>query len=377
LANEFFQYATLTLFKREDDNRTHISENLLFLVDKFYKYSDSISKDIISSLVSSLESGFPIPSLCISNEELKERATSVQEIMLAASITKSAILQKTVLKIFHDIIQDESSLLKRIDALIKKIDPIFYEFDLCILRSLQISEYVEFLSPPESLEKHTYIKNVSDQVQCGLYPILADEQIVSFLRNGELRIIPLIDIGQIGSTSLDIRLGTSFQVYHPNRSGVIDFTDAETVEEAEHNSFLIDLDLLGYFVLAPGQFILGHTMEYLRMPDNIAAEIEGRSSYARLGIEIHMTAGFVDPGFHGVLTLEIFNAGPNPIKLFPGLRVGQLRFFQCPVPNRPYGRNPHAKYKGMLAHRSSLHSGDYEISVYRDHLSATSNTESK
>ena len=314
--------------------------------------------------------GSPIPSVSKGHDDIYERATSVQEILLAAALSKGIYAKKATLKEFLAI-SNLGSLDQKIEHFVKKIDPIFDEFDLCVLKSLQVSEYVDLLS-----------KSQEDQCLTFQHPpkakrlrkgILVDNEIYNILKKKELRVIPLIDLNQIGSTSLDVRLGTSFQVYYPNRSGVIDFTSKNSLQAAENNSFLIDLDLLDHFVLAPGNFILGHTMEYLSLPPCIAAEIEGRSSYARLGIEIHMTASFVDPGFHGVLTLEIFNAGPNPIKLFPGLRIGQLRFFECSMPSKHYGANPHAKYKGLLSHRGSLHSSDPEVAVYSDYLSKAKN----
>jgi dCTP deaminase len=102
-------------------------------------------------------------------------------------------------------------------------------------------------------------------------------------------------------------------------------------------------------------------MEYIKLPGNIAAEIEGRSSFARLGLETHMTAGFVDPGFEGVLTFEIFNAGPNPIKLYPGLRIAQIRFSYINEPVKAYNKKINAKYRGLLAHHYSLQFKDSEV----------------
>ncbi len=109
--------------------------------------------------------------------------------------------------------------------------------------------------------------------------------------------------------------------------------------------------------------MLAHSMEYICLPDSVAAQVEGRSSFARLGIAVHMTAGFVDPGFQGVLTFEIFNAGPNPVRLYPGIRIGQLRFFRGSPPGKPYNRNPSAKYRGLLQHRNSLQFQDYEVKL--------------
>ena len=192
--------------------------------------------------------------------------------------------------------------------------------------------------------------------------ILADSQIRELLKLDELKILPLINIdAQLGSTSLDVRLGTTFQIYQPNQSGVIDFRLEESVQGAQINSIVQDLDYKEGLVLAPGQFVLAHTLEYIGLPESVGAQLEGRSSFARLGIQIHMTASFIDPGFHGSITFEIYNAGPNPIRLFPGYRIGQLRFFPCAKPAKPYNKKKHAKYKGLLGHSSSLLRNDYEI----------------
>jgi dCTP deaminase len=102
-------------------------------------------------------------------------------------------------------------------------------------------------------------------------------------------------------------------------------------------------------------------MEYIKLPPYICANLEGRSSFARLGIEIHMTAGFIDPGFEGVLTLEIYNAGPSTVKLYPGMRIGQLRFEKTEIPEKTYDKKNDVKYKGFLEHNMSRQNFDYEV----------------
>jgi len=140
------------------------------------------------------------------------------------------------------------------------------------------------------------------------------------------------------------------------------------MDDKIHNSKMIDLDFLESITISPGQFILGHSMEYLKLPPKIAGQVEGRSSFARLGLQIHMTASFIDPGFEGVLTFEIYNAGPNPIKLYPGLRIAQLRFFNGNSPVIPYNRNLDAKYSGLLTHNDSKQFNDYEMIKIRNEL---------
>lgn len=138
------------------------------------------------------------------------------------------------------------------------------------------------------------------------------------------------------------------------------FIDKESIENYNHSSKLYDLDFRESITIAPQQFMLGHSMEFLELPDILSAEVEGRSSFARLGLEVHVTAGFIDPGFKGMLTFELFNSGPNPIKLYPGLRIAQLRFYKVDEPTIPYNAKETTKYKGLLAH-TSLQFKDMEM----------------
>jgi dCTP deaminase len=287
------------------------------------------------------------------------------------------MLKNKIVHIFKEIANENGDIDKIKERFQSEISTVLGGFDYCLLRSIQVSEYVYLLKKDTEFE-HTIRplrrlrRRISQRKSCfdskvyNVGKILNDIEMKSKMLTREINVIPLIDEGQIGSTSLDVRLGTSFQIYQSNHSGIIDLIFTKSLEEAERNSAMIDLDFLEGIVLAPGQFVLGHTLEYFLLPANIAAELEGRSSYARLGLEIHMTAGFVDPGFNGVLTLELFNAGPNPIKIYPGLRVGQLRFYECNISSKPYDRNIYAKYKGLLSHSGSLFVKDYEIKCYEN-----------
>jgi dCTP deaminase len=299
--------------------------------------------------------------------------TSIQDILFAGALYKVTTLKNKIVPIFKDIAKRGGNIDKIRQRFQSEISTVMGGLDYCLLRSIQVSEYVNLLNKNEGLEpsngsqrKISQRKSRRDSVIYNVGKILNDIEIRSKMLTRKINVIPLIDEGQIGSTSLDIRLGTSFQIYQSNHSGIIDLICTKSLEEAERNSSMVDLDFLEGIVLAPGQFALGHTLEYLLLPADIAAELEGRSSYARLGLEIHMTAGFVDPGFNGVLTLELFNAGPNPIKIYPGLRVGQLRFYECNVSSKPYNRNIYAKYKGLLSHSGSLFVKDYEIKCYEN-----------
>lgn len=328
------------------------------------KYTESINADVIFKMVSFLEKGYPIPSVKETIlDKTEERPTLVQEILLAAWIYRNNNFKQKITdfyKIFSPLASSGDQLWEAFGSTaIKSLD----EFNFSVLRSIQVSEWFDSLQGNDEIISFENSDDVQKRENI-FGGVLADFQILELLNNEEIMVIPVMNLSkQLGSTSLDIRLGTSFQVYYPNQVGIIDFTENSSVNNANKNSTLVDLDFVQAITIAPGQFILGHSMEYLKLPQNIAAEVEGRSSFARLGIEIHMTAGFIDPGFQGVLTFEIYNAGPNPVRLFPGYRIGQLRFFHGSPPRKPYDKNPSAKYRGLLSHHNSLQFRDYEINL--------------
>jgi dCTP deaminase len=369
LSMQFFRYITKEFIFRDDNIKPKFALVLEKLLENFFDNTrKDDNTDTISELIKALEYDFPIPSIRIKEDQLKETPTSIQAILFAGSLYKTTMLENKIVSVFKDIANENLDSNKTMQKFKSEISAVLGGLDSCLLRSIQLSEYVNLLKKDEELG---YGNQLLNEKNCNFTvynvgKILNDIEIKSKMLAREINVIPLIDEGQIGSTSLDVRLGTSFQIYQSNHSGIIDLTSITSLEEAERNSSMIDLDFLEGIVVAPGQFVLGHTLEYLVLPDDIAAELEGRSSYARLGLEIHMTAGFVDPGFNGVLTLELFNAGPNPIKIYPGLRIGQLRFFKCDPPSKPYNRNIYAKYKGLLSHSGSLFVKDYEIKCYEN-----------
>src|SRR5579862_3281874 len=126
---------------------------------------------------------------------------------------------------------------------------------------------------------------------------------------------------QIGPASVDVRLGGSFRIPATSHLGAI---DPEQKDDVATYTTPVDIGPNEQLYLHPGEFVLAATLEYVRIPRDLACRIEGRSSWGRLGILVHATAGFVDPGFSGNLTFELFNAGRLPVKLKPGLRMAQL-----------------------------------------------------
>ena len=147
---------------------------------------------------------------------------------------------------------------------------------------------------------------------------------------------------QIGPASIDFRLGHHFKVYKRNKIATIDPQDTTTLEGMTE---LFHIPTGDFFMLHPGQFVLGVTMETIRVPYDLVARCEGRSSLGRLGIVIHSTAGFIDPWFEGTITLEITNVNEVPIKLYPGMRFGQFAFQTIEgIVEQPYDKRKSSKY---------------------------------
>jgi dCTP deaminase len=162
--------------------------------------------------------------------------------------------------------------------------------------------------------------------------VLSDATIRELIDSGRIRIDPW-DPSMVQPASVDVRLGNSFRVFHNHRIQSIDLADPPR-DLTEH----VEIDESGQFVIHPGEFVLGRTEELVEIPDDIVCRIEGKSSVGRMGLVVHATAGFVDPGFRGTLTLEITNFNSVPIVLRPGLPIAQLSFMALDRPaERPYG----------------------------------------
>jgi dCTP deaminase len=179
--------------------------------------------------------------------------------------------------------------------------------------------------------------------------VLSDGTIARLVEEGRIRIDPW-DPGLVQPASVDLRLGDSFRVFHNHRASAIDLrsppdnlTEEVVVPDGES------------FVIHPGEFCLGRTLEWVELPDDIVARIEGKSSLGRLGLIVHATAGFCDPGWKGTLTLELNNLTRIPIKLYPGLEIAQLSFMMLDRPAlRPYGSaDLGSHYQGQRAATAS------------------------
>jgi dCTP deaminase len=173
--------------------------------------------------------------------------------------------------------------------------------------------------------------------------VLSDRDIRAALESTAIRIDPY-DPHDLQPSSVDLHLDRSFRVFRNNRYPFIDVR-APQPDLTELLSVTDD----DPFILHPGEFVLGSTYETVTLPDDIAARVEGKSSLGRLGLLTHATAGFVDPGFSGHVTLELANVATLPIKLYPGMKIGQFCFLRLSSPSEhPYGSSKYgSRYQGQ------------------------------
>ena len=173
--------------------------------------------------------------------------------------------------------------------------------------------------------------------------ILSDRTIREQLQAGRIVIDPL-DADNIQPSSVDLRLDRYFRVFRNHTMRVIDVK-----EDQEELTELVEISDEDGFILHPGEFVLGSTAERVALPDDLVARLEGKSSLGRLGLLIHSTAGFVDAGWDGYLTLELSNVANLPITLYPGMKIGQISFLQMTTAaDIPYGSSQvGSKYQGQ------------------------------
>jgi dCTP deaminase len=185
--------------------------------------------------------------------------------------------------------------------------------------------------------------------------VLADREIRAAIEAGRVIIRPY-DPADLQPSSVDLHLDRSFRVFRNNRYPFIDvrqpqpdLTEMLRIENDEP------------FILHPGEFVLGQTLEWVELPDDLVSRLEGKSSLGRLGLLIHSTAGYVDPGWKGTLTLELSNVANLPIALYFGMKIGQISFFELTsAVERPYG-SPElgSKYQGQSEPTASAFHRDF------------------
>lgn len=173
---------------------------------------------------------------------------------------------------------------------------------------------------------------------------------------------------QFGPTSVDLRLGTDFQVMHRTNLTHMDLMKdpEELSRDIQRHMQHVKVKPTEPFILHPGEFALASTLEYVKVPLDLAARLEGRSTWGRLGLQIHATAGFVDPGFRGALTFELSNVSNIPLPLYPGVRISQICFFLSTTTHLPYGKKRYTKYSGKTTTASSAFFKDPEYSRIRE-----------
>lgn len=173
--------------------------------------------------------------------------------------------------------------------------------------------------------------------------VLSDRTIKEEIEAGRIRFDPY-DESLVQPSSVDVRVDRKFRVFHNARHPFIDVR-----QPMEDLTELVQIEGDDPFILHPGEFVLGQTLERVSVPDDLVARLEGKSSLGRLGLLIHSTAGFVDSGFEGNLTLELSNVANLPITIYHGMLIGQISFMRMDRPvERPYGSAENtSKYQGQ------------------------------
>ena len=178
--------------------------------------------------------------------------------------------------------------------------------------------------------------------------ILSDRDIKKALTSGRIHISPKPDLKtQLGSCSVDLRLGKQFRVFNHSKFAYIDPNNPKLATDMMKE---VDLKDGEPFILQPGDFVLATTIETIKLPDDLVGRLEGRSSLGRLGIVVHSTASIFDPGWQGVVVMELGNLGRMPVALYPGMRICSMTFEELTSAAQvPYTKKKAAKYVGQKA----------------------------
>ena len=189
---------------------------------------------------------------------------------------------------------------------------------------------------------------------------MSDRDIRASIEAGQIGLEPL-EMNLFQPSSFDVRLDRFFRLFDNHKYPYIDPS-----EQQDDLTRLIEVAPYEAFILHPGEFVLGSTFEFVTLPNDIAARLEGKSSLGRLGLLTHSTAGFVDPGFKGHVTLELSNTATLPIKLWPGMKIGQLCFFKLSSESEfPYCSDKYSsRYQGQRGPTASRsHKNFYKTDV--------------
>jgi dCTP deaminase len=173
--------------------------------------------------------------------------------------------------------------------------------------------------------------------------LLSDHDLIAEIKAGRLAVEPF-EPTLVQPSSIDVRLDRWFRVFNNTK-----YTHIDPSQQQDDLTSLVEAQDGEPFVLHPGEFVLGSTLEVVSLPDDLAGRLEGKSSLGRLGLLTHSTAGFIDPGFSGHVTLELSNVANLPITLWPGMKIGQLCLFRLSSPaSHPYGSSVYgSRYQGQ------------------------------
>jgi dCTP deaminase len=187
--------------------------------------------------------------------------------------------------------------------------------------------------------------------------VLSDRTIARLIGEGRIVIDPYDD-ALLQPSSVDVRVDRFFRVFHNARYPYIDVKEPQ-----EELTELVEIAGDQAFILHPGEFVLGSTLERIVLPDDLVARLEGKSSLGRLGLLIHSTAGFIDPGFDGHVTLELSNVANLPITIYHGMKIGQISFVQLSEPaEKPYGSGElGSKYQGQTGPTPSRYWQNFDV----------------
>jgi len=176
--------------------------------------------------------------------------------------------------------------------------------------------------------------------------VLSDRDIRKYIKDKKIIIKPAPDFAvQLGSNSLDLRLGNAFRIFDHSKYPYIDPFQKNIGEEITRE---VKKKKTEPFIIQPGEFVLGTTIEYVELPDNLVGSLEGRSSIGRLGIMVHSTAASIECGFRGNITLELSNMGKMAVALYPGMRICSVAFMEMTSSAKvPYYKKKNAKYSGQ------------------------------
>lgn len=190
--------------------------------------------------------------------------------------------------------------------------------------------------------------------------LLSDRDLRAEIESGRVVLDPY-EPDMIQPSSIDVRIDRYFRLFDNHKYAVID-----PAADQPDLTRLVEVEPGEAFVLHPGEFVLGSTYESVVLPDDVAARLEGKSSLGRLGLLTHSTAGFIDPGFAGHVTLELSNVATLPILLWPGMKIGQMCFFRLSSPSeRPYGSGAAgSRYQGQRGPTASRsHQNFYRAAI--------------